>query len=169
MHRQRARANDPHAALAAPAHHNHVAAARPASLHKPHALVEAARARIRLVYIELDRRRRRRARRARALDEIEQRARVAELAVGGGDVELVEEHLAAPLRPRDCEARELAAFEHHHVRRHIPPAEVRREGIAIALKACHVGGLERDELLLQRRGQTGAELCAKGRLGRRGN
>ena len=49
--------------LAAPAHHEHVAAARRTALGEAHALVEAARARVRPVHVELDRHRRRRARR----------------------------------------------------------------------------------------------------------
>ena len=72
--------------LAAPAQDEHVAAARRAALVKAHVLVEAARARVRPVHIQLDRHRRRRARRARALDELEQRARIAAAAVGGSDV-----------------------------------------------------------------------------------
>lgn len=43
--------------LAAPAHHEHVTAARRTALGEAHALVEAARARVRPVHIELDRHR----------------------------------------------------------------------------------------------------------------
>ena len=96
--------------LATPAQDEHVAAARRAALGKAHMLVEAARARVCPVHVQLDRHRRRRARRARVLDELQQCARVAAAAVGGGDVELVEEHLASPLRARDREARELGSW-----------------------------------------------------------
>ena len=99
--------------LAAPAHDEHGAAARLARLDKAHVRVEAARVVV-LVHVELDCLHRPRARpRARALDELEQRVRVAVAAVGVGDVELVEEDLrarAAPLGAGDREGDDLAAL-----------------------------------------------------------